>query len=194
MKKTGIVFLPLLILLYSCTSTDDINSTITPTTQPTPTDIPLFYNNMIIRDFLDDYPNSNCSSTDLGWICVRKTSDWGKWYLMYNKTKSIEVYHSYYVDFAGITKDTIANVLSATISTIESDSYSNAADNWISEEGLYEAAYNKNKVIKHELEGMYISLFFNSSDTIMYETICFGFRCNELIISEYQHEFEYLPE
>ena len=189
-----ILLFNIIFSITSCTSFNIISPTKTPTIQPTPTDVPIFYENSISRDIFDEYPNSDCTDTESGWICTRKTSDWGMWYFNYSKTRMVEVYHSYYIDFTSISKDVASRVLAETESSIQNQLYFDAVFDWVSNLGLEEAAYNKDEIIKYEIEGIHVLLFFDSSDTIMFHTICYGFGCNELIVSQYQHEIENLPE
>ncbi len=192
-----IITVVLLILLFLANCTP--NSTKSSPTQtlihtPTATITPILKDNGIIRDFYDNYPKSDCVSTENGWKCSIQVSDMGMWHLSYARTDFVEVYHSYYIDFEGLLKENISTAMASIEAIINIDSLQDSIDNWMVNEGINTAANNKGSIIEYETHGLNVYLYFDSSDTIMFETICYGGDCKELDLSPYNSDIIFRPK
>lgn len=193
-KRFQIRFLtPLLIMfvLSSCGVKEEIQPTIT--IIPTETLTPIFEDNLFIKDYYDEYPKSDCVTKSYGWKCSTQVEDFGMWHLSYGKSSFVEVYHSYVIDFEGLLKETIFDVIVKTGAVIAPDSLQETILDWIFDKGIPSAAENKHSIIEHTIRGMHIFLGVDSSESILFLTLCYGGGCPEMDLSLYQSDLENLP-
>lgn len=184
----------LLLLLAGCeTNSSKSSPTQTVICTQTTTITPIFKDNGIIRDFYAEYPKSNCISTENGWQCSIQVSDWGMWNLSYAKTNFVEVYHSYYIDFEGLLRENISQAMASIEAIINIDSLQDSVVDWVVNEGIDAAANNKGSIIEYETHGLNVYLYFDSSNTIMFETLCYGGDCKELDLSPYNPNIIFHP-
>ncbi len=154
-------------------------STLIPTATliPSPTDTPLFQDSKTIKTIFEENPLAVCSTTTDGWECTRDLAETGKWSLRYYSKNNgdDEVYESEYIDFSGLNRDSVIEVLAGTTAIIHDETISSSIVDWVVDEGISRALASGTEVISHEINGIHV--FLSMTDHSLSFSLCHGDWC-----------------
>lgn len=150
---------------------------LTATIVPSPTETPLFRDSKTIKNIFEENPLSVCSTTTDGWECNQDIAQTGKWSLRYYSEDNGdgEVYESEYIDFSGLKREAIIEVLAGTTAIIHDESTSSSIVDWVVDEGIIRASNDSAEVISHEVDGVHV--FLSMTDNSLSFSLCHGDWC-----------------
>jgi len=149
----------------------------TGTIVPSPTESRLFEDSRKIKGIFEENPLSVCSIERDGWKCDQDITQTGKWFLRYYSENNgdKEVYESEYIDFGGLNRDAVVEVLSGTIAIVKDETTGSSILDWVVDEGIIRASKGSAEVISHEVSEVYV--FLSMTDNSLSFSLCHGDWC-----------------
>lgn len=143
----------------------------------TPTEIPLFFNNQVVRKLYEENPLWTCSSTADGWECENNITQTGIWSLKYYSQNSgdTEFYDTLYIDFNGLGREAIGDVEVETVSIISDEAIRSNVIDWVVDQEIAYTLNPSTKGVFHEVNGIYV--YYSMNDITMSLSICHGKMC-----------------